>query len=225
MTVCVEVNDLQAKPDEAAEIESLVPCETAKTQTIRLKDLDGIIKKPWCCPIVEPKDSADVTACCPRMGKFCCIACMVRLIMFLIMLSARAFHLKLASLYIHKRPLDKDRSRLFALCLSCSYICEPFQVRGRLCLLQGPDWQITWFCLWPTICVPSGGFPLFTTPLHSSPESVSSTSPPPSSCPVSSSRLPSLCCAHDLETKCLLWDALHLCRPVVLVHAVSYILL
>jgi len=65
-----------------------------------------------CCPTVQPSDT--VTACCPRMGKFCCIA---------------------------------------------------FMIRGRLCLLQGPDWPVTWCCLWPTVLVPTGLYLLFIVPM------------------------------------------------------------
>jgi len=56
----------------------------------------------FCCPSVTPRDT--VTACCPRLGGFMCIACMLR---------------------------------------------------GRIFCLTGPDWTITWFCLWPTVLTPT----------------------------------------------------------------------
>merc|ERR1711934_534835 len=72
----------------------------SKPETKPLTELEPP-RKPFCCPKVVPSDT--VTACCPRLGRYCCIACMWR---------------------------------------------------GLPILVQGPDWGVTWGCVWPSVLVP-----------------------------------------------------------------------
>jgi hypothetical protein len=37
-------------------------------------------------------------------------------------------------------------------------------IDGYAPVLQGPDWMVTWFCLWPTVLVPTVTFLLFAVP-------------------------------------------------------------
>jgi len=99
----IEVNALEHKDDPDA---TCMAARVAEAEPLKEKS-----NKRCCCPRVEPSDT--VTACCPRLGRYCCVLCMVR---------------------------------------------------GRAILMQGPDWLVTWFCLWPTVLIPTGAFLTFAVP-------------------------------------------------------------